>query len=97
MELDLQGKTALVTGGNSGIGRAISLAFAREGAELILVARDRAKGDDTRRMIAEIGGKSEFHSVELSDPDAVKALMEDIDARHGSLHALVNCAGGGEA
>ena len=97
MELDLQGKVALVTGGNSGIGRAIALAFAREGAELILVARDHAKGEDTRRAIAEIGGKSEFHSVELSDHDAVKALMEYIDARHGRIDALVNCAGGGEA
>ena len=96
MDLHLNGKIALVTGGNSGIGRAISLAFAREGAELILVARDKAKGEDTRRMIAELGGKSEFHSVELSDPEAVKALMEDVDARHGRLHSLVNCAGGGE-
>lgn len=96
MDLHLNGKIALVTGGNSGIGRAISLAFAREGAELILVARDKAKGEDTRSMIAELGGKSEFHSVELSDPEAVKALMEDVDARHGHLHSLVNCAGGGE-
>ena len=97
MELGLQGKIALVTGGNSGIGRAIALAFAREGADLILVARDKAKGDVTCRMISEIGGTSEFHSVELSDPEAVKALMEDVDARHGRLHALVNCAGGGES
>ena len=97
MELGLQGKIALVTGGNSGIGRAIALEFAREGAQLILVARDPVKGEDTRRAIAEIGGESEFHSVELSDPNAVKALMEDVDSTHGSLHALVNCAGGGEA
>ena len=97
MELDLNGKIALVTGGNSGIGRAIALEFAREGAELILVGRDRAKGDVTRGMIDDLCGTSEFHSVELSDPDAVKALMEDVDARHGRLHALVNCAGGGEA
>jgi NAD(P)-dependent dehydrogenase (short-subunit alcohol dehydrogenase family) len=97
MELGLQGKIALVTGGNSGIGRAIALEFAREGAELILVARDQAKGEDTCRAIGEIGGKSEFHSVELSDHVAVEALMKDVDAKHGRLHALVNCAGGGEA
>ena len=97
MELNLRGKVALVTGGNSGIGRAIALGFAREGAEVVLVARDKAKGEDTRRAIAEIGGRSEFHPVELSDHDAVQAMMREVDDAHGRLDALVNCAGGGES
>ena len=97
MDLNLKDKVALVTGGNSGIGREISLSFAREGATVVMVARDQAKGEDTRKAIAEIGGQSEFYSVELSDHDAVKAMMEDVDAKYGQLNALVNCAGGGEA
>jgi len=87
---------ALVTGGNSGIGRSIALHLAEAGAKVIMVARNKEKGEAVRQEIAELGGQSEFFSVQLGDDDAVKALMEEVDRKYGALNILVNCAGGSE-
>ncbi|MGH2522173.1 MAG: SDR family NAD(P)-dependent oxidoreductase [Anaerolineales bacterium] len=94
--MEFKNRVALVTGGNSGIGRAISIQFAEAGATVLVVARDRAKGEETLRQIAERGGQAAFFSVELSDDEAVQALMRQVDQAYGALHVLVNCAGGGE-
>jgi len=87
------GKTALVTGGNSGIGRVIALSLAREGARVIIAARDPAKG---ARVVAEIeaaGGTANFHPVDLASAAAVDALRDRLALP--SLDLLVNNAGVG--
>lgn len=89
-------KVALVTGGNSGIGRAIALQLAAEGAEVLLVGRDPAKGAAVEREIAALGSRARFWPVELGDAAAVSRLVSEVTARHGALHVLVNCAGGGD-
>ena len=90
------GKVALVTGGNSGIGRAISLQLAAEGADVMLVGRDPAKGAAVVREIAESGGRGAFRPVELGDAAAVQALVAAVRTRYAKLDILVNCAGGGD-
>ena len=57
---DLKGKTALVTGGNSGIGRAVAVALARNGAHVVLSGRDADRGEQAVATIREAGGPAEF-------------------------------------
>ena len=91
MSEDFTGKTVLVTGGNSGIGRGIAQRFARAGAYVIIVARDPEKG---AAVVAEIGEeRAEFHSVELSREDAVVHLLQKIENKFQHLDVLVNNAG----
>jgi len=96
MNFDFQDRVAVVTGGNSGIGRAISIQLAAAGARVILAARDSAKGEAACQEIAKRGGRAEFLSVQLGDDEAVQAMMQKVDQTYGALHVLVNCAGGGE-
>jgi NAD(P)-dependent dehydrogenase (short-subunit alcohol dehydrogenase family) len=90
------GKAALVTGGNSGIGRAIVHALAGAGAAVVLVGRDPEKGATVEREVREHGGSARFYSVELGDASAVEALMAEVAQLHPALRVLVNCAGGGD-
>ena len=96
MDQDFAGKTALVTGGNSGIGRAIALQLAAAGAEVLLVGRDPAKGAAVVGEVETVGGRARFWPADLGDPEAVKALTDEISRAYPALHVLVNCAGGGD-
>jgi NAD(P)-dependent dehydrogenase (short-subunit alcohol dehydrogenase family) len=93
---DFKEQVVLVTGGNSGIGRAIAHHFAAEGAAVIIAARDPAKGEAVRGEIAERGGRAEFVPIQLGDDAAVQSLIQKIEREHGALHVIVNCAGGGD-
>ena len=93
---DFKDRLAMVTGGNSGIGRAISEQLAAAGANVMMVARDPAKGEAARRAIVERGGRAAFFRADLGDAAAVEALFHSIDQNYGALHILINCAGGGE-
>jgi len=89
----MEGKVALVTGGNSGIGRGIAHRFAREGATIIIAGRDAAKGEKVLAELRELGAEAAFFAIDLADEAAVQALIGDIDARFGRLDVVVNNAG----
>jgi NAD(P)-dependent dehydrogenase (short-subunit alcohol dehydrogenase family) len=89
----LDGEMALVTGGASGIGRAVALAFARVGARVAVLDRDAVAGAETAAEITAAGGNAEAHALDVSEARAVDRLFADIFERHGRLDVLVNSAG----
>jgi NAD(P)-dependent dehydrogenase (short-subunit alcohol dehydrogenase family) len=91
----LEGRTAIVTGGGSGIGRATALALAREGAAVLVVDRDPAKADETCSSIAGIGGRAAPAVCDVSDEASVEEMFAVAD-RFGPVDILVNNAGIGE-
>ena len=94
--MKLEGKAALVTGGGSGIGRAICLAFAREGAK-VAVNDIRADAiDETVRAMGEGGARALPVVADVADSSAVRKMFASILARFGTLDILVNNAGIGE-
>lgn len=89
----LAGRAALVTGGGSGIGRAIAAAFAREGAKVAVVGRRRDKLDETLHELQAHGGEALAIACDVAKSrDAEKAVLEAA-ATFGSLNVLVNSAG----
>ena len=86
---DLADHTALVTGATSGIGRAIALQLARDGAEVIVHGRDANRGAETVNAILGEGGRARLVRADLSDPADLQRLVEDV----GDVDVLVNSAG----
>jgi len=84
-----EGSTALVTGATAGIGRAIALELAREGAEVIVHGRNAERGAKTVNDIENAGGKARFIAADLSNTDDVRRLA----AEAGQVDVLVNNAG----
>jgi NAD(P)-dependent dehydrogenase (short-subunit alcohol dehydrogenase family) len=91
----LQGKVTIVTGGNSGIGKATAHRFAQEGAKVALMARREAEGQAVQQAICATGGEAVFIQCDVSDRRAVEAAVAQTVARYGGLHVLFNNAGGG--
>ncbi|MFI9153097.1 oxidoreductase [Streptomyces sp. NPDC053367] len=85
---DLSGRTALVTGANSGIGRAAAAALARAGAHVVLAVRDPERG---RSAAAAIGGSTEVRRLDLADLSSVRAFADEWGER--PLEVLINNAG----
>jgi hypothetical protein len=90
----LQGKKALVTGGDSGIGRAVSLAFAREGADVAIVYLEAEEEDaqETVRLIEEAGRTAVTIPVDIRTEDACRSIVERTVAEFGQIDILVNNA-----
>ncbi|WP_066091527.1 glucose 1-dehydrogenase [Xanthomonas massiliensis] len=90
----LRGKKALVTGGDSGIGAAVAIAFAREGADVAIafLPDDRDDAERIARLIEEAGSKAVRIACDISDPDQARALIEQVDDELGGLDILVNNA-----
>jgi NAD(P)-dependent dehydrogenase (short-subunit alcohol dehydrogenase family) len=100
MDLQLNGKRALVTGGSKGIGRAIARQLALEGVDLVIAARNAADLDiAVRDLAAETGRKIVGLSVDTQDDNSVRALVAGTVAALGGLDILVNAAAkpGGQA
>jgi NAD(P)-dependent dehydrogenase (short-subunit alcohol dehydrogenase family) len=89
----VDGKVALVTGGASGIGRATALAFAREGAKLIIADMNEDGGQQTVHMIKEHGGEATFVQVDVSQATAVEAMISKTVETYGRLDCAHNNAG----
>jgi len=88
-------KVALVTGANAGMGKVIATELARQGATVVMVARDRRRGEEARREIASATGNASLDLLvaDLSSQQAVRRLAEEFQQRYSHLHVLVNNAG----
>src|SRR5690606_10457827 len=94
----LEGKVALVTGGGSGIGRALSEAYAREGAKVVVADLSEAHGAETVAAIEKSGGQAAFIRTDVSRPQDNEAMVALAVERFGGLHVACNNAGiGGDA
>ncbi|ALC86782.1 short-chain dehydrogenase [Bacillus sp. FJAT-22090] len=92
----LKGKVALVTGGDSGIGRAVSIAFAKEGANVAIVYLDENEQDDaetTIKHIEEYGVKALRIQTDLSDDENCQNVVDQVIQKFGQINILVNNAG----
>lgn len=88
-----QDKVALVTGGNSGIGRATALAFGREGAKVVIAARREKEGAEVVAEIKAKGGEALFIKTDLTDSEQIKNLFAAIQKEYGQLNIAFNNAG----
>lgn len=86
----IAGKVALVTGGASGLGDAIVRRFVAEGAWVVIADIDAAAGN---ALADELGGGASFLSLDVTQEDQWTAAFKEVDARHGRIDVLVNCAG----
>lgn len=93
VELELSGRTVVVTGASKGIGLACAIAFAREGARVIGLARDPAHLDAAQRKLGSCGLTMAVLTVDLQDSRATAEVIERIECDHAPIDVLLNCAG----
>jgi len=89
----MDARIALVTGAGSGIGRAASVALAREGWTVVLAGRRRERLEETAALVAEAGGRSLVVPTDVIDPESVRRLFSTVEERYGRLDFLFNNAG----
>ena len=89
----LAGKVAIVTGASRGIGRAISVALAREAATVVLAARSIQKLQETADQVTKAGGKADIVVTELTEEESIKNLVKTTSEKFSRLDILVNNAG----
>jgi gluconate 5-dehydrogenase len=89
----LNGRTALVTGGSSGIGLGMATALAQAGAQTLLVARDPGRLDEAVAAIKDKGGQAAAVTADLADRGDLERAAEAAAASYGEPDILVNCAG----
>jgi NAD(P)-dependent dehydrogenase (short-subunit alcohol dehydrogenase family) len=89
----VEGKVAIVTGGGSGIGRAVAASLVRAGATVVVLD---VSGDAAERTAAELGGHAIAVVADVADPDSIRQAIESAVASHSRLDIAVNCAGIGQ-
>ena len=89
----LSGRTAIITGAGRGIGRAIAIAYAREGARVALVSRTTDELEGVAAEIRSTGGQAQCYMCDVRDSTAVNAVVAAVLATWGTIDALVNSAG----
>lgn len=90
----LSGKTVLITGGASGIGRASALLFAKEGARVAIADINDSDGEKVAAEIRTENGEAWFYKTDVTSQQSVDDLFAALDRDAGALHVLYNCAGG---
>lgn len=93
LSVDLNGQVAIVTGASQGLGKAVAIALAANGATVMCLARNADKLADTVAQIEAAGGKAEAVACDVTDRAAAKAAIESAKEQHGRLDILVNNAG----
>ena len=93
MSQTFQNKVVLVTGGTSGIGRATVVAFAKEGAKVVVSGRRKAEGAETVTLVEKAGGQGLFVQADVSDEEQVKRLVQTTVDHFGRLDIAFNNAG----
>jgi len=93
---DLSGKSAVVSGAASGFGKTISLGLATAGADLMLVDRNTEGMEETAQQIRKLGRRAVPVSCDVSDPEQIRSLFEQLDREYGRIDFLGNIAGGDE-
>jgi NAD(P)-dependent dehydrogenase (short-subunit alcohol dehydrogenase family) len=88
----LKDRVCVVTGAGAGIGRAVALEFAREGARVVVADIHERGGEETAALVASAGGKALAVPVDVADPDSVQSLVQTTVGAFGMVHALVNNA-----
>jgi len=91
--MKLTGKTALITGGASGIGRATALKLAREGAQVVVADMNEAGGHETVQQVRDAGGEAAFYRLDVTDFQQVEAAVQFAADTYGGLHIVFNNAG----
>ena len=94
MDLQLKDKTALVTGSSKGIGEAIAMTLAREGANVVVHGRDGVQAQRVVGAIVAAGGRAYAVLGDLTQEEAVERLVAEAEAHVGGIDILVNNAGG---
>ena len=96
LNTSMQGKVCIVTGANSGIGKAIVLGLAQMGATIIMVCRDHVKGEEAQNEIIEKSGNEaiDLMLADLASQASIRQLAQNIQQRYQRLHVLINNAGG---
>ncbi|MBM7691330.1 NAD(P)-dependent dehydrogenase (short-subunit alcohol dehydrogenase family) [Peribacillus deserti] len=93
----LKGKVAIITGGGGGIGRAAAVRFAQEGARIAISDIQSDSGEETVRMIQELGGEAFFTKTDVTSPEEIHYLIDRTAGTYGGLHILFNNAGIGHS
>ncbi len=93
MQINLKGRSAVITGGSRGLGEAMAKSLAGAGAQIALVARDRARLQRVRDDIVTHGGTAEIFVADVTRENEVAKLADDVKARFGNPQILINNAG----
>jgi 3-oxoacyl-[acyl-carrier protein] reductase len=94
MDLGLKGKTALVLGGGSGLGKGIALSLAREGARVAIAGRTQSRLDETVKEIEAAGSEGLALPWDITDLTVIQTQFESIEKRFGTVEILINNTGG---
>lgn len=94
MDLGLEGKVVIVTGGSGGIGRGLVTCLAQEGCRVAVATRDKEKGQEVVDLANAENGEAVLLPTDVTNPDAVDAMVSETTSRYGPIDVLVNNAGG---